>query len=198
MWRDQFIASIKTRNEISSGISKKGSNNDWVAYYEKVIGIKYFDFIDDGKGLHKLLNINGVLVNTNNDGHFVIAITNEIQDKTTIKEGFKLVSINGTDLKNKNQIDLINLLNIQKGKAISAKLLDLNGSNVDFKVSELKFDKKGVAIAITENAPKTISIIFVSEDKKIDIPAVIYLRSVDGQENLNFTLSRFEYEIERA
>ena len=117
--------------------------------------------------------------------------------KTTIKEGFKLVSINGTDLKNKNQI-VINLLNVQKGKAISAKLLDLNGSDVDFKVSELKFDKKGIAIAITENTPKTVSIIFVSEDKKIDIPAVIYLRSVDGQENLNFTLSRFEHEIERA
>ena len=39
---------------------------------------------------------------------------------------------------------------------------------------------------------------YLKEDKKIAIPTVIYVRSVDGQENLNFTLPRFEYEIERA
>ena len=85
----------------------------------------------------------------------------------------------------------------KKAKRFQLKLLDLNGSNVDFKVSELKFDKKGIAIAITENAPKTIYIIFVSEDKN-RYTCCHLSRSVDGQENLNFTLSRFEHEIERA
>ena len=190
---------LRTGTKFLEEFRKKENMDEWITYYEKVMAIKYFDFINDYGGFYKLIDMNGILINSNNDCHFVCSVKPEILEKTGIKKGFQLVSINGTDLKDKNQIDLLNILNVQKGKVTSAILLDIDGSYIEFKVSELKFGKKGIGLIIPDkNNPKTASIMYLAEDKKIDISPVIYLRSSDGQENINLTSPRFEYEIERA
>jgi len=172
------------------------NKNKWISKYEKVASIRYFEYLNWGKDLYRLLYVNGLFLNSLNNDHFVSALSSELHNNTKISKGCKLISIGKYNLKDKNQTDLINILNILKDKPAVMKLADSNNEHIDFEIKKLEYDNKTIGLFIGDlNSKKPFSVIYLGDRKKVSISPVIYLRSVDNQEDLKFTLPRLEHEM---